>query len=152
MTWIRRDNATGVISQAEAEKAQRYEEDKNAALPTIRKESESTMPFEPVRFQPVKSTEYEAEFGVKGDDVLFHFWPPGYHQADAIGQRTPTFRKDFEDKLGFCLSKEVPRHQLKLDEDVGAVFVICPGLALNLSHRQLCIRVCEKLHYELGGK
>lgn len=135
------------------EMEQLFREVKKKEVPLMQREAESgTKPFEPLKFQPVRSPKYEAEFALKGDDVIFHFWPPGYHQAEAAGQRTPNFQKGFEGLLRGCLKDTFgTRFDLENDDDLGAFSAKAKGFGLNQFHRELAIKLCEKLHYALGG-
>jgi hypothetical protein len=156
MGWTAQDmqsrNTVGVT--ADQEKA--FEQAKQEALPVVQKEAdEGVRPFKPVDFQPVKSPGlYEAEFGVKGEDVIFHFWPWNYHLAEKQGQRPPNFPRSFETYLVQAMGDafEVRRVEMHKDEDMGAYFVKAKGYASNQFNRELSIRACEKLHKLLGGE
>jgi hypothetical protein len=156
MDWLEKDQETNRISKADAERSQLLNEVKKGSLPTIQKEADNgAPPFKEMKFQPVKSPGiYEAEFGVKGKDLLFHFWPWGYHAADANGQATPKFSADFLPKLKKIMGEtfDAKRIEVKDDADVGALFVKASSWADNEFHRELAVKACEALHKAMGGK
>ena len=155
MSWTQKDQ-DGSRSDVPPELEKEYEKAKADSLPRVQKEAgEGVRPFKQVDVQPVRSPKlYEAEFGVKGEDVIFHFWPWNYHVAEKQGHRTPDFPRGFETFLVKALGDafEAKRIEMEKDEDVGAIFVRCRGYGNNQFHRELCIRACEKLHKLLGGE
>lgn len=155
MGWLEKNTETNQVSEADASRSKLLSEVKKGSLPTIRKEAgEGYKPFEQVAFQPVKSPGiYEAEFGVKGPDLLFHFWPYGYHLADAQGKAVPRFPKDFLPKLKKVMGEtfETSRVEISEDQDVGAIFVKAKGWGEKQFHRELSVRVCEAIHKAMGG-
>jgi len=155
MAWLEKDVETNQVSEADAERSRLLNEVKKGSLPTIKREAgEGMKPFEQIAFQPVKSPGiYEAEFGVKGPDLLFHFWPHGYHLADAQGKSTPNFTQDFMPKLKKVMHEtfEHNRVELKEDRDMGAIFVRASGWGDKQFHRELAVKACEAVHREMGG-
>lgn len=156
MSWTEREVATGKEVDVTADKARMLDEVRKSSLPIVQKESESGVrPFETVKLQPVKGIgTFEAEFGLKGDDVIFHFWPYGYHDADRNeGMALPQFPKNFMKILNDAMAKvfNIDRVELALDADVGAWFVKAKGYAQNQFHRNLCIEAVTVLHRALGG-
>lgn len=155
MAWLEKDQTTDQIAEADAERAKLLNEVKKGSLPTIRKESElGAPPFKELELQPVKSPGiYEAEFGVKDANVIFHFWPWGYHAADVAGRATPKFSKDFLPKLTRIMGEtfDPKRVEIKEDPDVGAIFVKALSWGESQFHRELSVKACEALHKALGG-
>lgn len=154
MSWLEKNTETNQVSEADAERAQLLNEVKKGTLPTIRKEEkEGFKPFEQLAFQPVKSPGiYEAEFGVKGEDLIFHFWPYGYHVADVQGKSTPRFPKGFLPKLSKVMKDTfMQRVEISEDLDVGAIFVKANGWGEKQFHRELAIKACEAIHKAMDG-
>lgn len=105
--------------------------------------------IEPVHFQPVKSPgNYEAEFAIKDGDVIFHFWPYGFHEAQVREQTPPRFKRGFHQFLVSAMASAFDSRRLEFedDKDMGAIFVRAKGFADNQFYRQLAIQACEKLH------
>jgi hypothetical protein len=108
---------------------------------------------DPIIFQPVKSPgNYEAEFAIKGDDLIFHFWPSGYHDAQDKGFTTPHFKRDFSYHLVKVMSDSFSANRIEVenDEDMGAIFVKASGYASNQFYKDMAIMACEKLHKALS--
>lgn len=155
MTWMRQDSETHEVSGVDREKEAIYEKAKAEGLPIVTKESESGVkPFETMKFQPVRSPGiYEAEFGVKGKDLIFHFWPDGYHKAERDEKRVPEFKKNFFSMLSKAMGGifGTNRILIKDDGDVGAFFVQAHGWGESDNHRELAIKACEEFHKDMGG-
>lgn len=157
MSWTEQQTATRDIVDVDKAKARLFDEVKKESLPVVQKEADGGVrPFKTVQFQPVKGVRtFEAEFGVKGDDVIFHVWPWGYHEKDRDdGHRLPEFPKDFEQTLKKAMGKVFGENRVSLsyDGDVGAWFVMAKGFALNQFHRNLCIEAAQALHTAMGGE
>lgn len=154
MAWDARDES-GAVQRLDGKKAADYEKAKAEGLPVVEKEAESGVrPFESVKFQPVISPGiYEAEFGVKGRDLIFHFWPDGYHKAERNSQRLPTFKKDFLLNLEQTMGDVFGSHRIQVQEDldVGAIFVQAHGWGENDNVNKVAINACEKFHKAMGG-
>jgi hypothetical protein len=156
MSWTKRDQETAAISPVTGEAANSYDKAREEALPVFKKEVElnATQTLKPVDFQPVRSPGiYEAEFGVKYNDLIFHFWPWNYHSELKAGKNPPRFKAGFEDALRKVMDVEFGNHrvELKNDEDVGAFSVKCFGFGQNQFHREMAIKACEALHLAMGG-
>lgn len=156
MNWLEKEVETNKVAEADAARTKVLDEERGTSLPVIVKEADAGVrPFAQVELQPVKSPGiYEGEFGVKGSDLIFHFWPSGYHAAERRGAATPKFDPHFEAKLkeAFDGIFEGRRMVYDRDLDMGAWFVKAIGWAENQFHRDLCIKACEKLHALLGGQ
>lgn len=156
MNWIEKEAETNKITTADAARTKVLEDEKQASLPFIVKESnEGVRPFSQIELQPVKSPGiYEGEFGVKGNDIIFHFWPSGYHAAERRGVASPKFPPEFEAKLKQAMDGEFEARRVVVeqDRDMGSYFVRAVGWAESQFHRDLCIKACEKLHSLLGGQ
>lgn len=155
-SWVEMDQATRQVISKDPSRSKEFEGEKANSLPVIEKESgKGAALFDPIKFQPVVGTGiYEAEFGVKNGDVIFHFWPHGYHAADAAGRATPSFKNGFKDALKSVAEKEFGKNRIELkdDRDVGALFLRAIGWAESQFHRQLSVKVCETLYKSLGGE
>ena len=154
MGWTEQETATRTSTMVDAEKAKLLDKVRGEVLPVVQKEADGVRPFDTIELQPVKGPNaFEAEFGLKGDDVLFHFWPWGYHDADRKGVQPPRFRKDFESLLKGVMGEVfgIGRVELSFDDDMGAWFVLAKGFALNQFHRELCIKAAESLFKAMGG-
>ena len=153
-TWTQRDVETHIDSTVDAPKAKVLDQEKAASLPKVLKEAGEARPFDQVRLQPVISPGiYEAEFGTKGGDLIFHFWPSGYHDAERADRATPRFTNDFHGKLQQAMSETFEEHRVEitLDADMGAFFVVAKFWADSQAPRELCVKACERLHKLCGG-
>lgn len=153
--WTQRDVESGIDEKASAAKAQVFEQEKAKSLPMVVKESSEVKPFEPVRLQPVISPGiYESEFGTKNNDIIFHFWPPGYHDAERKQTAAPRFSKDFLPKLTKAMGDVFEPHRVSIidDADMGALFVVAKNWGDSQFVRELSIKACEALHKACGGK
>ncbi len=155
MSWTEQETQSREKKSVTAERQQELDQAREQTLPTLKKEAESgAAPFKPLEFQPVRSPGlFEAEFAVKDEDLIFHFWPYGYRMAERSGQALPAFKRGFKDTLAKAMSEvfEEKRLMLSDDRDVGALAVCAQGYGLNQFNRDLSIKVCEKLHSMLGG-
>lgn len=105
--------------------------------------------LKPIDFQPVISPgHYEGEFAKKDADIIFHFWPHGYHEAENAGRYPPRFEKNFEAVLKASMEKTFGpgRFEMHNDSDMGAIFVKVFSFGLSEFYRELCIEVCELIH------
>ena len=153
MGWIERNEATGVLG---AKLSKDLDDEKVASLPLITKEAEKgEVPFEPIHFTPVRSPGcYEAQFAKRDDDVVMHFWPPGYAQAKRDEKPLPPFKHGFEIKLKAIMFSEFGKERVVFHNDrdtMGAWYVQVQGLGEKQFYRDLVKTACEKLHYSLGG-
>lgn len=111
--------------------------------------------IDPLRFQPVRSPGlFEAEFAQRGEDVIFHFWPWGLHQADKESRPRPAFPPGFKSTLSSVLTKAFAPDAIKVedDRDMGAIFVRVVGLGSRQFWRDLTIKAVTDLHHALGGE
>ncbi len=156
MTWLEQNQGTRTTSDADAERAALLSLVKKETLPVIHKEVDSgDKPFEPVKFQPVRSPGlFISEFGVKGADLIFHFWPYGYQEAERTGKVLPRFQKEFMSILKKILNETFDENRLLFadDKDVGAICVIAKGWGANHFFRELSIKAMQALHTALGGE
>lgn len=154
MSWIERDIKTNKDAVANSERAQVLDKERATSLPTIVKEASEIRPFEPVRPQPVISPGiFEGEFLIKKNDIVFHFWPYGYHEADRKSLAAPKFHKKFPAVLASVMRDTFGESRVSLSEDadVGAWFVRAMGWGDNVFARELCVKACGRLHKDLGG-
>lgn len=154
MSWKEIHTASGTYIEVDAAKEQKLEEAKKD-LPIIQKEAASGLkPFELIKFQPVLSAgRFEAEFAVKGDDVIFHIWPHGYHEAERDKRHPPRFPKGFADLLVKTMGSafDPMRIEIHEDRDIGAWFVKAIGYGSSTFYRELSIKAVTSLHKAMGG-
>ena len=155
MSWLEKNTETNAVANTDAARTKVLDETREETRPIIEKEVDSgRKPFQAVQLQPVKSPGiYEAEFGVKGADLIFHFWPAGYHDAERRGVAGPKFMPGFEPALKKVMGDVFDSNRIKVesDVDVGALFVRAIGWAEAQFHRDLCIKACEQIHAAMGG-
>lgn len=136
-------------------KAQELDKVRDELLPDLLHEADSGVkPIEPVRFQPVKSPGlYEAEFAMKDGALIFHVWPWGYHEAQRLEQREPTFKADFEQTLRAALATNFrpTQSEFSFDGDMGAWFVKVVGYAESQYWFEHAVQCLETLHAAMGG-
>ena len=154
-TWRERDLETGVEGEASLPRAKELTEAREAALPAIQREAErGKKPFTALAFQPVKSPGlYEGEFGKKEMDVIFHFWPYGYHEADRKSLAAPRFPTNFEKHLTDTMGASFGPHRILVrnDLDMGAFYVRAYGWSEQQFWFDLSVKACQALHKALGG-
>ena len=143
----------GEFVPVDEDKARVYDSERERSLPVLQKEP-GQHDLEPLRPQPVISPGiYEAEFMSKGSDIVFHFWPYGYHEADDHDKVPPRFGKNFQPTLTKIMNEGLfpCKVYVSEDKDMGSWFVRAFGLAERPFHRELCVKACEDLHTALGG-
>lgn len=157
MNWTEQQTATREKLDVDEARSRLLTEVRKESLPVVQKEASSGVrPFEKVDFQPIKGVNtFEAEFGVKGEDVIYHVWPWGYHEADRKkDERLPSFKRDFEKVLSQVMASVFGqgRCDLSFDADIGAWFVKVNGFGTNQFFRNVCIEAALALHKAMGGK
>lgn len=154
MSWTEQDPKSRTVLPVSTKREHELDEARATALPQVLKE-QGGKGIETVRFQPVISPGiYEAEFAVKGADLIFHFWPHGYRRAVEDGKRRPEFKAGFKEVLERVMSEAFTRSRLDIsfDADVGAWFIKARKWGDSSFFRELAIRACEALHLDLGGQ
>lgn len=155
MSWEEMETKTGKPVAMTPTKEQALEAEKALSMPVVVKEaSRGTRPFEPVHPQAVRSPGiYEGEFIVKDGDLIFHFWPHGFHEAQRRGIATPRFGPSFDTSLKSVMRSVFNDHRVEVsyDGDMGAWFARAKGWAENQFHFDLSVEACTKLHKALGG-
>jgi hypothetical protein len=155
MAWRERDIETGKEEVAGLDRTRELNKTREESLPAMLKEAEvGKKPFIPIHFQPVRSPGlYEAEFAKKGEDVIFHFWPYGYHEADRNNHAAPKFPAGFQMKLTECVGSVFGSHRVTVNHDIdmGAFFVCASGWASQQFWFDLAVKACQNLHTSLGG-
>ncbi len=155
MNWVEQKSQTRENVEVTEAKAKLLNEAKKE-LPVVQKEADGGVrPFQAIAFTPIQGVgKFEAEFGVKGDDVIFHFWPWGYHTKEREGSRLPSFEK----VLDSVIKEEFPKAfgsavtiETEFDGDVGAWFVKAKNAALNQFHSKLSVKAVSNLYVALGG-
>lgn len=153
--WQERDVESKQDHMVSSAKAAELDSAKAETMPELLKETSGMRPFEQIKFQPVRAHGlFDAEFAVKGDDIIFHFWPYGFHQAQHSGTREPNFPTGFLEKLKESLktSFAATRTEVTLDKDMGAYFVKAIGYATAISSFTLATEACKHLYKLLGGQ
>jgi len=154
MSWVEQEQQGRKKLTVTEERAALLDKVKAEALPPIRHEvANGDKPFEPIRFQPVRSPGlFEAEFAKKEDDVIFHFWPWGLHEAERSGKPRPPFSKNFRDVLQKAFKHSFGADaELSEDRDMGAWFVKVRGLGRKQFWHDLSVKAATLVHTELGG-
>lgn len=126
---------------------------KKELSPVVEKEASSgAKAFETINFTPVLSpNNYEAEFAIKEDDLIFHIWPWKYHETEERGVQTPRFRKDFEEKLNRSFgSVFFSKWEYEFNEEMGSYFIRAPGSGSNMFAKENAIECLENLHKEMS--
>lgn len=155
MNWVEQKVDKGGPYIPDAARVRELEEGKRESLPILEREArKGQMPIEPIRFRPVKSPGiYEAEFAQKDKDLIFHFWPYGYHQAERDRRAAPKFKTGFEKALTDSMENVFSSNRVtvSLDRDVGAYFVKAANWGEHQFMSELAIKACEQVHKALGG-
>lgn len=156
MSWLEQENETRKQHEVSKDRAVVLDQARDETLPVIQKEAaQGEVPFDPLKFQPVRSPgNYEAEFAKRGEDVIFHFWPYGYHEADRRGIATPKFKPEFLLNLRVVMISAygAQRVEVSEDRDMGAWFVKAHGWGAQQFWFDLACEACRKLHHSLGGE
>jgi hypothetical protein len=155
MDWQKRVTGEKQDVLVDSESAAAYEQAKAEKLPVIEREATGVRPFEQLKFQPVTAHGFfDAEFAEKGEDIVFHFWPYGFHKAQRSGSKSPAFPKDFQEKLRKAMRKSFADNRVVVDEDkdMGSFFVKAVGYTKALSPFKLATDVCKELYVLMGGE
>jgi hypothetical protein len=155
MAWLEQSKDQPEASRPLAAREKELEKSKEEGLPIVRRQvAKGELPIKQVKLQPVRSPGlYEGEFGQKDGDIIFHFWPYGYNEAQRQRLASPHFRPNFEKVLTDVMAGEFGGHRVVItnDADVGAYSVIAKDWAAQQFHFEISVRACEKLHKALGG-
>lgn len=157
MFGMRDRNPTDISGSKKVE----YDKESSEGIPKIMKEWETVdkglggKPIDPIHFQEVLGPKiFEGEYGVRGEDIIFHLWPYGYHQAMDDNKFPPKFHKNFKGQLVVSVAKVFPTNKVELENHIqrmGSLYVCIYGGASGMFHDQKCIEFCEDLYKELGG-
>jgi hypothetical protein len=139
-----------------------YDNARETGIPRLEREWESVdtkvggKPIDPIHFQEVIGPKiFEGEYGVKGEDIIFHLWPYGYQQSMDDNKFPPKFHKNFKDQLGKSLTKVFTTNTVDQENHqstMGSIYVCIRGGASGMFYKQKCIDFCEDLFLNLGGK
>lgn len=154
MSWIEQEHQSRKKLTVTDEKQALLDKVKAETLPTIRQEaSKGDKSVAPIRFQEVKSPGlFEAEFGLKEDDLIFHFWPWGLHIAERNGQPRPAFMPGFREALLAAVTATYSAGvDLQEDRDMGAFSVRVLGAGKKQFWYDLALRTVKDVHKRLGG-
>ena len=146
-------SSRNIIQDVPEDRAKIYDNEKEKSIPVIARDGDK--PFEQVNPQPVISPGiYEAEFFTKGKDVLFHFWPHGYHAAEEQDKIPPRFPRMFASVLKDTITTSLyPSHvEIHEDRDMGAWFVKAKDMAERPFAKDLAIKAMEEIHRGMGGE
>ncbi len=155
MNWSVMRERAGAVEAASQKAADDYDGLKKELAPVMEKEAVIRQDLEPIHFQPVRSPGiYEAEFGQKREDILFHFWPYGYHAADNDKKVLPRFPNGFPSVLLRVMTEifKEGRVEMSYDADMGSWFVKAKGWGSSMFARELSIKACEGVHKGMGGQ
>lgn len=155
-TWVEQELKNRKQMDVSPTRAQTLDEVKKQVHPIIVKEAaQGDKPFDPLRFQPVKSPGlFEAEFAKRGPDLIFHFWPWGLHEADRTGSPRPPFGPKFRNELKNTLEEVFDKRFVHIseDRDMGAMFVKVDTYGAKQFWHDLGVKAVTKLHHRLGGE
>lgn len=156
MNWVEQEHQSRTSIAVTDAREKILNEEKAKSFPVIAKETATgDKPVDPIQFQPVRSPGlFEAEFAKRGNDVIFHFWPWGLHEADRLGKPRPGFQPGFKRELQAVFTDQTGSQGLDIedDRDMGAYFVKVKGLGAKLFWRDLSIKIVTALHKGLGGE
>ena len=156
MNWVEQELKNRKPIDVSRERERVLDATKREVHPIIVQEaSQGDKPFEPIKFQPVKSPGlFEAEFAKRDADIIFHFWPWGLHEADRTGSPRPPFTAPFRSELKAAMEKVFDKRFVTIDEDrdMGAIFVKVSGVGAKQFWHDLGVKVVTALHHALGGE
>jgi len=156
MGWVEQELKNRKKLEVSPKRAETLNEVKKQVHPIIVKEAaQGDKPFEPLKFQPVKSPGlFEAEFAKKDSDLIFHFWPWGLHEADRNGQPRPPFTPLFRSVLPAVMYKSFGARFVTIEEDrdMGSFFVKVTGFGAKQFWHDLGVKAVTELHHKLGGE
>jgi hypothetical protein len=155
-TWVEQELKNRKPLDVSPARAKTLDDTKRESHPIIVQEAaRGDKPFDPIRFQPVKSPGlFEAEFAKRGNDLIFHFWPHGLHEADRLGQPRPPFLTTFRHELQVAFGANFFAKNVEIsdDRDMGAIFVKVSTFGAKQFWHQLSVKVVTDLHKQLGGE
>jgi hypothetical protein len=155
-TWQAQDPESRKALPVTQQHAKELDTARDEAVPVLEKEAgRGEIPFAPVKLQPVKSPGiYEAEFGVKDGDLIFHFWPYGYGAAKRGGLAAPRFKGNFEKILKDVMERNFGEKRIKGEyvQEEGSWYVRAIGWGNSQFWYDLSVKACEQLHFALGGE
>lgn len=156
MSWVEQELKNRKPIDVSRERERVLDATKREVHPIIIQEaSQGDRPFEPIKFQPVKSPGlFEAEFAKKEADLIFHFWPWGLHEADRNGTPRPPFTAKFRYELQSVMDQTFDKRFVKIDEDrdMGSMFVKIAGAGAKQFWHDLGVKAVTLLHQRLGGE
>ena len=156
MSWIEQEHESRKKLNVTPDRVAVLDALKEATLPIIKKEALSgDRAIEPLHFQPVHSPGiFEAEFAKKGNDLVFHFWPWGFIQAERSGKIRPAFPIEFLATLRHTMITHFGTSNVELndDRDVGAYSVIVRSFGARQFWHELSVKAVTDLHKAMGGE
>lgn len=156
MAWVEQELKDRKRLAVSPERAALLNETKKEVHPIIVQEAaRGDKPFEPLKFQPVKSPGlFEAEFAKKESDLIFHFWPWGLHDADRNGTPRPPFSVQFRNYMPLALYEIFDKKFVEIieDRDMGSFYVKVKGFGGKQFWFDLCVKAVTGLHHRLGGE
>jgi hypothetical protein len=153
--WTERETESRKEKEVSPQKAAELDAARDKDLPVIQKEAAGAKLFDQIKFQPVRAYGYfDAEFAVKDGNIIFHFWPHGFHEAQQVGKRIPDFPVAFESKLNQAMSHAFTRNRVEVreDRDMGAYFVKATGYGSSISPFEMAVGACQRLYRSLSGE
>lgn len=152
----------GVERELTSEQASEYAKQALLSEPVLEKAGDTKQNIEALKFTKVLGPDtFDAEFGVKGDDAILHFWSAGSTVMVKNGKAPFPFPKHFMEKLNDALKAEFyeGRYELELGSipterghEWQSAYVRIPGLALAGPPRARLVQFLSDLHTALGGK
>lgn len=144
----------------DGERAGDYDKSKAEFLPVHERHGQTGQVIAPLEPQPVFSPGiYEADFVVKGDDLLFHIQPEGWAKAIERAHELkknpvfPSFKPGFNEAVHLAMKGQFDQNRVEiiLDEEIHSYFARATGYSKNQFHREMAIKMFEDLHLRMGG-
>lgn len=158
MSWTELNQATREQLPMTREREVLLNEVKHASRPALVKEvDQGKKEFEPIRFFEVRSPYFEAEFGQRYNDIVFHFWPHGFKKAEEAGAPRPAFLKGMQNAIRTSLidtfgdSSLVKVSQDQGDRELGAIYAKVERYGARQFWFELSKKAVTNLHKSLGG-
>lgn len=152
--WSQVTKDSNKITPADSKLAKEWEIEKQISSGEIQKESENSKGFKPIRFQDFRAIGlFEGEFGEKGRDVIFHFWPDKFHENSRTNKSSTPLSKTFLTALDKATTEAIGKGRFEVveDKDMGAVFMKIHGLKDDIFWKERCVELCKSLYLLLGG-
>jgi hypothetical protein len=157
MHWVEQNPKTRITSVPNEQRTEQLNQAVGESLPAIHAEvATGVKGLEPISLKPFRCPEgkFEGEFGTKDGDLIFHFWPYGYYQAEHDGTALPAFDRIFTRKLLeeiFGQSFRPDRIEVLPEPGLGSICVLAKGYGGSQFQYELCFKAVEALYKRLAS-